>query len=298
MPLTTQIASLATRIATEIKAVRSELASGLSGKANTSHTHAQSDVTGLATSLAGKANLFVYTLPNTMASSAWIRLGTWTTTQDGQGLLIRITSKAGYNANSDQDQFTTLRFKTSNGGAFQAGSSGNFFGDGTASVDTGLGGAATAPSTIRVVQLSNTSYEFWGQFGTYTGGHFYEVITPSGTTWTNSASTGTPSGNSIDIVPNAGSRILNISANYTLTTAERGKTVVSTGGAITVTVPAVLNVGERIDFIQDGTGQITFAASGITLASSGGLLKTANRYAGATIICVAANQYRLIGNLG
>lgn len=39
MSLATQITSLAGRIAIEIKAVRAELASGLSGKASTSHTH-------------------------------------------------------------------------------------------------------------------------------------------------------------------------------------------------------------------------------------------------------------------
>jgi Phage tail repeat like len=80
MSLASQIASLASRVATEFKTVRAELASGLSGKASTSHTHtksqvtdfahasthasagsdpitvAQSQVTGLSTSLAGKSD--------------------------------------------------------------------------------------------------------------------------------------------------------------------------------------------------------------------------------------------------
>jgi hypothetical protein len=66
----------------------------------------------------------------------------------------------------------------------------------------------------------------------------------------------------------------------------------------TFTVPDVLNIGDRIDFIQDGSGQITFTASGITIQSKGGKLKTAAQYSGATLVKVAASQYRLIGDLG
>jgi hypothetical protein len=54
--LVSRISSLATRIATEIKAVRSELSSGLAGKANTTHGHAIADVTNLQSTLDGKAN--------------------------------------------------------------------------------------------------------------------------------------------------------------------------------------------------------------------------------------------------
>jgi hypothetical protein len=63
-------------------------------------------------------------------------------------------------------------------------------------------------------------------------------------------------------------------------------------------VPDILAIGERIDFLQDGTGQITFAASGVTISSKGGKLKTAGQYSGATLVKVAASQYRLIGDLG
>jgi len=52
--LSSLIADLATRVGQEIKAVRGEVATGLSGKAATSHTHAESDVAGLTTALAGK----------------------------------------------------------------------------------------------------------------------------------------------------------------------------------------------------------------------------------------------------
>jgi len=89
------------------------------------------------------------------------------------------------------------------------------------------------------------------------------------------------------------------SANYTIVAGDKFSTIRSTGSAITVTVANVLNVGDRIDFIQDGTGQITFAqGSGVTLQSFGTLTKTAGQYAAVTLECVASGQYRLIGNLG
>jgi hypothetical protein len=60
----------------------------------------------------------------------------------------------------------------------------------------------------------------------------------------------------------------------------------------------VLDIGDRIDFLQDGAGQITFAVSGVTLQSKGGKLKTAEQYSAVTLVKVAASQYRLIGDLG
>jgi hypothetical protein len=67
---------------------------------------------------------------------------------------------------------------------------------------------------------------------------------------------------------------------------------------MTITVTDVLDVGDRIDFLQDGTGQITFTASGVTLSSKDAKLKTAKQYSAATVIKVASGQYRLIGDLG
>lgn len=272
-------------------------------------TIAQSQVTNLVsdlaakastTAIANKADKNVFTLPNTGASASWIRLGSWTTTQDGRSLLVRIMAKNGYNADTNQDQFTTLRFKTSNGGVSITGSTGAFFADGNASVDPLLGGNASAPSILRVVQVSTTIYDVYGFFGSYTGsGSFYEVLWPSGSTWTDSSSlTAAPSGNFVDFPIVSGSRMLDISSNYNITTGDRGRTIRSTNAAITVTITNVLNPGDRIDFIQDGTGQITFAASGVTLQSKGAKLKTSAQYAGATVFCVAAGQYRLIGDLG
>jgi len=89
------------------------------------------------------------------------------------------------------------------------------------------------------------------------------------------------------------------SANYSIVAGDANEFIRSTGSAITITVDNVLSVGQSVQFIQAGSGQITFAAgSGVTLSSADGNLKTAKQYAGATVVCGASGVYYLIGNLG
>lgn len=90
------------------------------------------------------------------------------------------------------------------------------------------------------------------------------------------------------------------SANYNILSGDLGKTIRSTGSAITITIDNVLTTqGDRIDFIQAGTGQITFAAgSGVTLSSADSKLKTAKQYAAASVVFGGSGVYYLIGNLG
>jgi hypothetical protein len=88
------------------------------------------------------------------------------------------------------------------------------------------------------------------------------------------------------------------SANYTIVSGDANTVIRSTGSAITITLANVLSIGQRIDFIQSGAGQITFAASGVTLNSADSMVKTAKQHAGATVICIASGVYALIGNLG
>ena len=89
------------------------------------------------------------------------------------------------------------------------------------------------------------------------------------------------------------------SANYSVVAADLGTTIRSTGSAITITIDNVLTQqGDRIDFIQAGAGQITFAAgAGVTLSSAGSKLKTAEQFAGASVIFGGTGVYYLIGNL-
>jgi hypothetical protein len=88
-------------------------------------------------------------------------------------------------------------------------------------------------------------------------------------------------------------------ANYSTVASDAGKTINSTGSAITVTIDNNLTAGQRIDFVQTGAGQITFAAgAGVTLNSKGAKLKTAAQYSAASILCLASGSYVLIGDLG
>jgi formylmethanofuran dehydrogenase subunit A len=90
------------------------------------------------------------------------------------------------------------------------------------------------------------------------------------------------------------------SANYSIVAADLGTTIRSTSTAITITIDNVLTQqGDRIDFIQAGSGQITFAAgSGVTLSSADAKLKTAKQFAGASVVFGGSGVYYLIGNLG
>jgi hypothetical protein len=90
------------------------------------------------------------------------------------------------------------------------------------------------------------------------------------------------------------------SASYSILAADLGSTIRSTSTAITITVDDVLTQqGDRIDFIQAGAGQITFAAgAGVTLSSADANLQTAKQFAGASVIYGGLGIYYLIGNLG
>jgi hypothetical protein len=90
------------------------------------------------------------------------------------------------------------------------------------------------------------------------------------------------------------------SANYSVVAADLGTTIRSTGSAITITIDNVLTQqGDRIDFIQAGAGQITFAAgAGVTLSSADAKLKSAKQYAAASVIFGGTGVYYLVGNLG
>lgn len=91
-----------------------------------------------------------------------------------------------------------------------------------------------------------------------------------------------------------------VSANTAISLSDASGTIRSTGSAITITIDNVLtNPGQQIDFIQAGTGQITFAAgSGVTLLSADSRVKTAKQYAAATVLFAGSATYYLIGNLG
>jgi len=92
----------------------------------------------------------------------------------------------------------------------------------------------------------------------------------------------------------------------TLTTAaDEGKTLQFTSASATVlTVDASsdFTVGARVDIIADGAGALTVTASGATIkaaevSTTSGSFTIGAQYSAATLLCVATDEYRLIGNI-
>ncbi len=128
--------------------------------------------------------------------------------------------------------------------------------------------AITSPSEGQVVYIENNNSFLW-----YDGSSWVTLVQAGG--------------------------VSNKTANYAIVADDAGKTINSTSSAITITVDNVLSVAQRVDFVQTGSGQITFAAgTGVTLNSKNGKLKTAGQYSAATVLCIAAGSYLIVGDLG
>lgn len=90
---------------------------------------------------------------------------------------------------------------------------------------------------------------------------------------------------------------------YTTVAGDSGKLVtLSNASAITLTLPpTTYNIGEQINIVQLGAGQVTFAqGSGVTIRSTGATStapKIAKQYAAATVIVVGVSEYLVVGNL-
>jgi hypothetical protein len=100
-----------------------------------------------------------------------------------------------------------------------------------------------------------------------------------------------PSGRYLAVVP--------ISTSSGVSSNERGDLITTTSSsAITIKINAGLVAGDRIDLMQEGTGQITFAAgSGVTLNSNDARFKSGGRYSAVTAIAIANDDIRLVGDL-
>ena len=102
------------------------------------------------------------------------------------------------------------------------------------------------------------------------------------------------------------STISNSTATAYTVTSNDGNTTInfSNAAAQTVTVPDILDIGERVDVIRDGAGTVILAAgTGVTTWAGAGTAGTAvtfkvnTQYGGASIMKVAANSYRVIGSI-
>jgi hypothetical protein len=90
---------------------------------------------------------------------------------------------------------------------------------------------------------------------------------------------------------------------YTLVLTDAQKLVtLSNAGSITATIPpnssVAFTIGDQVNLMQLGAGQVTVAAgSGVTVSSQGTKLKLNGQYATATAVKVATDSWVLIGNL-
>jgi len=85
---------------------------------------------------------------------------------------------------------------------------------------------------------------------------------------------------------------------YTLVAGDANR-VVTFAATTTLTVPAsTFSVGDQINILQTGAGQVTVAAgSSVTLRSESSRVKTRAQYAMATVICIASNEFVVLGNV-
>jgi hypothetical protein len=113
------------------------------------------------------------------------------------------------------------------------------------------------------------------------------------------------SGSAWSGIPAAAATNATVTTAYTATAANAGGFLYSTSSsAVTVTVPDLYTIGDRLDVIRDGAGTVTIAAgTGVTGWAGAGTAGTAltfkidQQYNAATVLKVADNTYRVIGKI-
>lgn len=143
--------------------------------------------------IARNAN-YTFTMPNVGGAGSWIRLGTFTATQAGQHVHIKVVTSVGYNADPLQQSEIHIHFKTSNGSSVNAN---GFAGDVTFYVTNANGSAYNVKVVGNAAGGSATSYDiFFFQAGAFNGdGSFYTVELGQATsTWTNIGTTASDPG--------------------------------------------------------------------------------------------------------
>jgi hypothetical protein len=89
---------------------------------------------------------------------------------------------------------------------------------------------------------------------------------------------------------------------YTLVLADAHKLItLNNASPISLTVPTDVSVnfdvGDQVNLLQLGAGQVTVGGAGVNLRSESSKLKLTGQYAVATLIKIAANEWVLVGNL-
>lgn len=89
--------------------------------------------------------------------------------------------------------------------------------------------------------------------------------------------------------------------SYTLVLTDAHDLVtLSNASAITLTVPTdssvAFSVGDQVNIVQLGAGQVTVGGAGVTIRSQGSKLKLNGIYSAATLIKINTNEWVLVGN--
>lgn len=90
------------------------------------------------------------------------------------------------------------------------------------------------------------------------------------------------------------------STSFVLQQGDIGTLLMTTASAaVSIQIPTgLMTTGQRIDIVQDGTGQVTISPNvGVTLQSKSGNRKISAQYGAVSLVCVGTNAYRLIGDL-
>jgi hypothetical protein len=89
--------------------------------------------------------------------------------------------------------------------------------------------------------------------------------------------------------------VITISTNYSITAADNGKVIQSTGAtAISITIPTGLPTGFNCTVVQMGAGQITFSG---TFLNRTGFTKTASQYSVVSILHLGSNNILVTGEM-
>ena len=88
---------------------------------------------------------------------------------------------------------------------------------------------------------------------------------------------------------------------YTLVLADAHKLVtLSNASAISLTVPTnasvAFDIGDQVNLLQLGAGQVTVGGAGVTLRSQGSKLKLNGQYSTATLVKIGTDEWVLLGN--
>lgn len=106
-----------------------------------------------------------------------------------------------------------------------------------------------------------------------------------------------------DNISGYGAKVEEKTADFTLSTSEKGKTIeCNKATAFTVTVPSNTNVslpvGYSVTFVQTGSGTLSFSGqSGVTINHAGGAAEARAQYSGCTLYKSATDTWILLGDI-